>query len=215
MSSAASSFHHTFAEAIANDGTTWTFIPSRGPDFGGLWEAAVKSFKFHLERVIGAATLTFKEFSTLARRIESCLNSRPLPPLSSDPTDVSALTPGYFLIGRALRAPPTPPADEKTVGVTRWRMLEAMREHFWRRWRKEVLNQFQVRSRWLVERSTPEVGDLVLLTDDSQPALHWPLARVKQLHTAQWAESTKQCTKCLIHSNFARKTIIYRYIPMF
>ena len=32
---------------------------------------------------------------------------------------------------------------------------------------------------------------------------------------AQWAESTKKCTKCLIHSNFAQKTIIYRYIPTF
>ena len=181
--SAASTFHHTFAEAIANDGTAWTFIPPRGPHFGGLWEAAVKSFKFHLKRVIGAATLTFEEFSTLACRIESCLNSRPLSPLSSDPADISALSPSHFLIGRALRAPPTSPADENTVGVTRWRMLEAMREHFWRRWRKEVLNKFQVRSRWLVERSTPEVRDLVLLTDDSQPALHWPLARVEQLHT--------------------------------
>ena len=32
---------------------------------------------------------------------------------------------------------------------------------------------------------------------------------------AQWTESIKKCTKCLIHSNFAQKTIIYRYIPMF
>ena len=31
---------------------------------------------------------------------------------------------------------------------------------------------------------------------------------------AQWAESTKKCTKCLIHSNFAQKTIMYRYIPV-
>ena len=28
---------------------------------------------------------------------------------------------------------------------------------------------------------------------------------------AQWAESIIKCTKCLVHSNFAQKTIIYRY----
>ena len=98
MFSAASSFNHKLAEAIVNDGTNWTFIPPRGPDVGELWEAAIKSFKFYFKRVIDAANLTFEEFSTLACRIKFCLNSRPLSPLSSDPADVSALTPGYFLI---------------------------------------------------------------------------------------------------------------------
>ncbi|EFN70688.1 hypothetical protein EAG_00141, partial [Camponotus floridanus] len=60
-----------------------------------LWEAAVKSTKHHLRRVIGESTLTFEEMSTLLAQIEACLNSRPLQALSDDPDDLSALTPGH------------------------------------------------------------------------------------------------------------------------
>ena len=31
----------------------WTMIPEKSPHFGGLWEAAVKSAKFHLKRIVG------------------------------------------------------------------------------------------------------------------------------------------------------------------
>ncbi|GBN43220.1 hypothetical protein AVEN_238349-1, partial [Araneus ventricosus] len=76
------------------------------PHFGGLWEAAVKSMKFHLRRAIGAQILIYEEFSTLLVQIEACLNSRPLVPVSSDPDDLSVITPANFLIGSTLDAIP-------------------------------------------------------------------------------------------------------------
>ena len=51
---------------LASRGMSWDFIPPRASHFGGLWEAAVKSFKFHLRRVLGDSKLTFEEMSTLA-----------------------------------------------------------------------------------------------------------------------------------------------------
>ncbi|KMQ86917.1 gag-pol protein, partial [Lasius niger] len=89
------------AGQLANDGVRWSFNPPAAPHFGGLWEAAVKSVKHHLRRVIGESTLTFEEMSTVLSQIEACLNSRPLLALTDDPEDVSALTPGHFLIGSA------------------------------------------------------------------------------------------------------------------
>lgn len=54
---------------------TWHFNPPAAPHFGGLWEAAIKSIKFHLKRVIGTQILTYEEFQTVVTRMEGILNS--------------------------------------------------------------------------------------------------------------------------------------------
>ena len=144
--------------------------------------AAVKSFKHHLRRVLGSATLTFEELTTLCVQIEACLNSRPLSPLSSSPDGVTVLTQGNFLIGAALTAPPAPFYDFSVSGLRRWQMVTNMRNHFWRRWRKEVLLHLQVSSKWFNANRSLQTGDLVLLTDELQPPQKWPVARVQQLH---------------------------------
>lgn len=73
----------------ADNGITWNFNTPAAPHQGGLWEAGVKSVKFHLRRVIGATSLTLEEFQTVLCQVEACLNSRPLCAFSNDPADWS------------------------------------------------------------------------------------------------------------------------------
>lgn len=74
----------------------WHFIPPYSPHMGGLWEAGIKSVKPHLRRSLSKALLTYEEMYTMLTQVEAVLNSRPLTPVSNDPTDLTALTPVTF-----------------------------------------------------------------------------------------------------------------------
>ena len=167
----------TYAE---NLGITWTYSPPYGPHFGGIWEAAVKSFKFHYKRVLGETPLTFEEHSTLAAQIEGCLNSRPMCTISPDSRDQIPLTPGHFLIGRPIRVlPPSSEVCDTTRTYTeRFTLLLAMRNSFWKTWYKEVLHQIQQMNKWYFPKRNIKVGDIVIIKDENSPPALWPLGEV-------------------------------------
>ena len=108
----------TITEFCSTLGIEWRFIPEHSPHFGGLWEAAVKSAKTHLRRVVGDVKLTFEELSTVLAQIEACLNSRPLVPVNvPDDDSIEVITPGHFLIGRPLCALPDPAFSYRSVSL--------------------------------------------------------------------------------------------------
>nr|CAI5833271.1 unnamed protein product [Callosobruchus analis] len=165
----------------------WNFIPPRSPHHGGLWEAAVKRAKFHLTRVVGKQTLTFEEFSTVAAQVEAVMNSRPLTPISSDPSDLSVLTPGHFLIGDTLLAPPQHDySDVPNNRLDQYQRIQQMHQTFWRRWSYDYLMNLQTRSKWSTnpnQDNSIKQGSMVILVEDNLPPLYWHLGRVSELHT--------------------------------
>ncbi|XP_076380821.1 uncharacterized protein LOC117219916 [Megalopta genalis] len=175
------------ARTLAQDHIQWQLIPPRAPHFGGLWERGVRSVKAHLRRVIGEQRLTFEEMCTILAQIEACLNSRPLYPLSSDPTDLNPLTPGHFLVGEALTAlPHADLTDIRQNRLNRFQLLQQTIQHFWRRWQRDYLHNLQQRHKWKQGHGSPlKVGDMVLIKEDNLPPLKWALGRVVELHPGQ------------------------------
>ena len=176
------SYNSTFAHTLADQGTMFHFNPPSAPHQGGLWEAGVKSTKAHLKRVIGSTALTYEEFQTVLSQVEACLNSRPLCPMSPDPTDLNVLTPGHFLIGRPLTAIPEPDLTSVKINrLSRWQLTQQIAQHFWRRWSAEYLSTLQQRFKWTQKREDLRIGDLVLVREDNQPQMKWKMGRVVQL----------------------------------
>ncbi|XP_072760780.1 uncharacterized protein [Anoplolepis gracilipes] len=180
---ASSSELQTVIGQLASEQIQWRFNPPFAPHFGGIWEAAIKSVKHHLRRVLGDATLTYEEMATLLCQIEACLNSRPLQALSDDPDDLAALTPGHFLVGSVLTAVPEPSLAEPPPNHrTRWQLLQRMRDHFWERWSQKYLHSLSHRPKWRSQETNVEVGRLCLLRNENTLLSRWPLARIIHVH---------------------------------
>ena len=129
--------------------TTWDNIPERAPHFGGLWESAVKSMKFHLRRVIGTQILTYEELATVSCQVEACLNSRPILATTSHDSDgITSLTTGHFLTLKPPTAyPDDPRLPEEPCKLKKWNLCQSLVQHFWHRWSREYLQTLQARSK--------------------------------------------------------------------
>lgn len=155
------------------------FIPSYSPVFGGLWEAGIKSIKYHMKRVIGNTVLTYEELYTVIVQIEGILNSRPLTPVSRDTDDMTYLTPGHFLTGAPLTSYPELNVMDSSIGkLSFWKQCTQMQQHFWRQWYKQYLTMLQSRPKWRNQLPNLEKGAMVLLKVDNMSPLNWPVGRI-------------------------------------
>lgn len=194
---------------LTNLAVTWHFNPPYASHFGGIFEAAVKSMKTHLFRVIGQLTLSYDEFNTLLCQIEAVLNSRPLFAQSNDPADPLPITPGHFLIGEPLTSlPEFNLTDDNPSRLVRWQVLQQAVQHFWKRWSVDYLHQLQQRSKWFRnDTHTPlREGSVVVLADNTLPPLKWRLARVHQLHPG--ADGITRVVTVRIGNTLAKRPVV-------
>jgi hypothetical protein len=162
----------------------WKFIPEKAPHFGGLWESAVKSMKYHLKRVTTNVKLTFEECSTVLAQVEACLNSRPLVALPCDGEGINMLTPGHFLIGRPVESLPDPSFSYRPISLLRrWHLCQNMVRQFWQRWKQEYLASLRRYAKWHKPTRNISVGDIVVLHDGGLVPTQWPLGKVLKAFT--------------------------------
>ena len=160
----------------------WHMIPARAPHFGGLWEAAVKSAKFHLKRVIGSQVLSFEEMLTITCQIEACLNSRPLGAQHcQNPEGIEPLTPGHFLTGAKITMYPETETSPQMSLMKRWTLCQQIVQEFWTRWSAEYLQQLQAAQKWNHASPNLETGDIVLMKDANKFQTNWGLAQVTEV----------------------------------
>ncbi|XP_070508892.1 uncharacterized protein [Chironomus tepperi] len=175
-------FKNQVQECYNSKNIKWHFITPRAPHMGGFWENGVKQMKYYLKRVLTDRILTYEEFSTLLCKIEAILNSRPITPISEDPNDFQALTPGHFLIGRPLNSKlERNMVDKQTSQLKRWDMIQQAQQLFWKHWYTDIINA-QLRPKNSQNEIKYCLNDLVLIMDSNVPSMKWKLGRIINLH---------------------------------
>jgi Family of unknown function (DUF5641) len=150
---------------------------------GGLWEAGIKSAKYHIRRIAGKVSLTYELFNTLLIQIEAVLNSRPLSPMSSDLRDPLPLTPSHFLVGHNMTT--CIDLDVRELPESRldnYERVQQMKQHFWTRWSKEYISELQERKRWKVNAPNLKINSIVLIKENNMPPLCWLLGVVEAVY---------------------------------
>lgn len=156
---------------LAEASTTFHFSPPGSPHFNGLAEAAVRMAKAAMHKTIGESTMTYEEMSTFLSQVEPALNSRPLSALTTEGGEAAILTPGHFIIGQPLTAVPEASVlDTTPPTANRWRLVQHMLQHFWRR------------RKWQTRQQNITVGDIVVLQDETLHCTRWKMGRVVDTH---------------------------------
>ncbi len=97
---------------------------------------------------------------------------------------INVLTPGHFLIGRNLQALPEIDLTSKKLPLLRrWSLLQAISQHFWRRWSTEYLQQLQRFNKWRTPTANLQVDDIVLIKEDGLVSKsHWPMGKIVRIY---------------------------------
>ncbi|XP_064619472.1 uncharacterized protein LOC135482921 [Lineus longissimus] len=158
----------------------WRFNSPVAPHWGSAWERLVKSVKAALNVKLRTMLVSDSVLRTALCEVEAVLNSRPLTHNSAYPSDLTALTPNHFLLGRASSClAPGTFQDREIDSRRRWRQCQVVTDSVHKRWLQEYLPKLTVRGKWRKDNHCAIAeGDLVLIVDEELPRGHWQLARV-------------------------------------
>ena len=129
-------------------------------------------------------SLTDHELESLFIRVEGIMNGRPLTQSVTNTGADTVLTPQHFILGNGNNSPirlEIPKSVRKNIANdfnARWLKVEEAAEEFWKRMQGEFLERARKRNKWNVGNTEVKEGDLVMVLDEANDRLQWPIARV-------------------------------------
>ena len=172
--------HNQIQRMTSNHGVEWHFNPPLAPHFGGVFESIIKSAKRAISGVLKEADINDEELQTTFVGVESLMNSRPLTAVSEDPNDEPVLTPKHFRLGHMggdfiLEGVDATPFNPQR----RWRRVQELIRHVWRRWMKEYLPHIGSRQKRFFPILNLKVGDIVMVIDPNAARREWKVGKIE------------------------------------
>ena len=177
----------------------WHFNPPYASHQGGVWERIIRSVHHIMCAIIQKGILSIPalkakspsdfELSTILTEVESILNRRPITSLSDNPADVQALSPHSILTGVLHPDSPVDGFNSSSQYKLNWQYTQIAAEQFWSLWRRLYLPWLQIRQKWLKQKDSPAVGDLVMVLDvdpEKEERNWYPKARITETRVDQF-----------------------------
>ena len=171
------------SDELRRKGLEWSFIPANTPHYGGVWERIVGLFKRHLSALTTGQPLHVDALNTLIVEIEGVVNRRPLTALSTNPEDLTPITPAHILYpavfahSSSILVPVTTSSQAEDVRSS-WKTVQSRVNAFWKTWSREYVTLLHNRPKWSKTRKNLKIGDLVLIVDEQLRRCEWKLGRV-------------------------------------
>ena len=147
----------------------------------------IKAAKRAIFAILGSADVNDEQLMTAFTGAEALINSRPLTYQSANPNEDVPLTSNHFLHGQigGQFAPESVDGDKDLDIKKRWRRIQELVKHFWRRWMREWSSNHNSRKKWLKTQRNLQVGDIVLLISPDAPCGQCPLGRVIEVYPGE------------------------------
>ena len=168
----------------------WIFNPPAASHMGGIWERMICSVRQILRAMLREQVVSDEVLSTVLAEVTKILNSRPLSRNSDSPLDEQPLTPNHLLHLRPCPSVPPGVFDKDDLTCRRaWKQAQYLA--FWRRWTREYLPTLLERKKWTEPKRNLQIGDLVLVADETFSRGKWPLGRVVEVIVSRdgWVRS--------------------------
>ena len=134
----------------------------------------IKAAKKAIYAILYCADITDRELLSAVVGFEGLMNSRPLTCQSTNPSDLTPLTPNHLLHSQLGGKFET--VDEVAFNLRkRWRRVQELVHHFWHRWLREWIPSLSGRKTWRSDRDDLKAGYVVSVMSTDTPKGKWTL----------------------------------------
>lgn len=164
----------------------WIFQPPQASHFGGCFERQIRTlrkiFNSIMQDLYNRTKLTDDMLSTIFAEIENIMNNKPITIVSLDVNDMLPLTPNTLLkMQSSTDFPPGLFSPTENYTQRRWKQVQQIADMFWRRFKKEYLPLLNVRQKWNDRQRSLIPGDIVIVSDQSEPRNNWCLGKISSV----------------------------------
>jgi hypothetical protein len=184
----------------------WKFAPVGGQHMNGQAERMIQQVKKVLKTTLSGKSCSFNELTTILFEAAVIVNSRPIGIAGRD-SDLEAgtpITPLHLMLGRATIEAPQMDFNTDYNLTRRLQFVDEVKREFWHKWRAIVFQGLDRSYKWRQDQRDSQVGDVVLLKDETAAGDTYKLARVVEVFRNVQDARVREVT--VAYKNFNEKS---------